>query len=85
MLGNAGPYRLVRYVAHCEDYTVAVVEENGVSMVGVTWNPTAEGKIGFPQTFGNQMSFILPEPLAGLVLDHERTMKAAIGEPPKKA
>ena len=80
-LGTAGRYEPLRYVAHCDEYTVAEVKDttNGWIGVGVTWNPSPELPHGFPTTFGNQMWFILPDPIAALVLDHERTIKAAIG------
>ena len=80
-LGNAAGYELIRYIAHCDEYTIALLTHpNGSECVGVTWNGT-KGRVGFPQSFGNQVWFILPEPIAGLVLVHERAIAQAVGLP----
>jgi hypothetical protein len=75
MLGDAGQYKVIRYVAHCDEFTIAIVEDKGKSqwageLVAATWNIGRSGK-PFPQSRGRQMWFILPEPIARLVLASE--------------
>jgi hypothetical protein len=79
-LGSAAGYDVKRYIAHCPEYTIAVLTSGEWEGVGATWNKRPNDP-AFPQQFGNQLWFILPEPIAGLVLVHEQAITRAIGKP----
>jgi hypothetical protein len=65
-LGSTSAFEVRRYLAETLEYAVAESTENGV--IGVTWNPSPERPNGFPHTYSHQQWFILPAPLAAMVL-----------------
>jgi hypothetical protein len=65
-LDSTAAFEVQTYLAETPEYAVA---QSTRGEVGVTWNPGAGGsKQGFPHTYGHQQWFILPGPLAQMVL-----------------
>ena len=64
-LGSTSAFNVDQYLIETPDYGVAVTVDN---VVGVTWNRSDERPQGFPSSYKHQQWFILPEPLANLVL-----------------
>ena len=54
-----------------EDYSIALLEYDGIECVGVRWNTTNEEKdnIGTPQSRGVHTWFILPKEVAKVYLE----------------
>lgn len=64
-LGSTNAFKVDSYLSETPDYAIAR-STNGD--IGVTWNRAADRPNGFPHSYSNQQWFILPAPLARLVL-----------------
>jgi hypothetical protein len=64
-LGSTAAFQVEIYLVETEDYAVA---RSSDGVVGVTWNRSEDRTNGFPNTFGHQQWFILPDPLTKMVL-----------------
>jgi hypothetical protein len=65
-LDSTSAFEVQAYLVETSEYAIATSIDGGV---GVTWNPGAGGSHqGFPHTYGHQQWFMLPSPLAKLVL-----------------
>lgn len=64
-LGSTSAFEVESYITETPDYAVAL-STSGV--VGVTWNRSEERPNGFPHTYSHPQWFMLPEPLARMVL-----------------
>ena len=65
-LGSTSQFKIINYLTEHADYAVALSSSNEV---GVTWNPdSVKRPNGNPQVFGHQQWFILPEPIAQMLL-----------------
>lgn len=64
-LGSTSAFHVESYLVETEDYVIAT---DGEGNVGVTWSRNEERPQGFPSSYKNQQWFILPPPLAGMVL-----------------
>ena len=87
MLGDTRTCKVVRYLAHTEAFTVALIRDpDGEERIGMTWNPDPKYRpSGFPNSRGKQQWFVLHPKLAGHFLDNEATISDLIGKPPKEA
>ena len=63
-LGSTSAFEIVSHFAETRDYAIA----QSTDSVGVTWNPSDGSPQGFPHTYNHQQWFILPDPLAQMVL-----------------
>ena len=86
MLGDTKQFKVARYLAHDTEH-VTIAESHpdlhGRTSIGVTWNPQTGRPRGYPNSRGYQQWFILPDEIAGLVVDNEKSLAKAIGKPPK--
>lgn len=65
-LGSTSAFEVQTYLAEFPEYAVA---RSATGAIGVTWNPDPiERPNGFPHTYSHQQWFILPAPLAQMVL-----------------
>lgn len=64
-LGSTSAFHVAAYLVETEEYVIA---SNGDGSVGVTWSRNEERPQGFPSSYKNQQWFILPPPLARMVL-----------------
>ena len=70
-LGSTDAFEVKQYLAETPDYAIAV---NFKDEVGVTWNRSDERIYGFPHSYKHQQWFILPNPLAGIVLSNAASL-----------
>lgn len=86
MLGDTRHFRVLRYLAHNDQFTVALLQDTmgGEPRIGMTWNPDASRPSGYPNSRGKQQWFVFPHKLTGFFEDNERTLRALIGDPPKE-
>lgn len=86
MLGDTRLFRVIRYLAHNEAFTIAVLQDTtgGEPRIGMTWNPDPSRPSGYPNSRGRQQWFVLHQKLTGHFEDNEGTIRALIGDPPKK-
>ena len=82
MLHDTTTHKVLRYVAHCQAFTIAELRRDKKPVLGLTWNPDEVHRSGYPNTRGKQQWFQLPDQLAALVLEHEPRLVSEIGEPP---
>lgn len=64
-LGSTTAFKVKHYLVENEDYAVA---ESKAGDIGITWNKSKDRPQGFPSTFKHQQWFILPKPVAKMVL-----------------
>ena len=64
-LDSTNWFEVQAYLAETADYAVA---QSTKGDIGVTWNKSDERPYGFPHSYKNQQWFVLPEPLAQMVL-----------------
>jgi hypothetical protein len=65
-LGSTSAFEVQTYLAESPEYAVA---QSTSGDIGVTWNPDpTERPNGFPHTYSHQQWFILPAPLAQMIL-----------------
>jgi hypothetical protein len=64
-LGSTSAFQVESYLMETEDYVIATSTEG---IVGVTWSRSEERPQGFPSSYKNQQWFMLPPPLARMVL-----------------
>jgi hypothetical protein len=64
-LGSTSAFQVQTYLAETPEYAVA---QSTDGIIGVTWNPNEDCPNGFPHSFNHQQWFMLPEPLAKMVL-----------------
>jgi hypothetical protein len=64
-LGSTSAFEVETYLAETPEYAVA---QSTDGVIGVTWNPNKECPNGFPHTHKHQQWFMLPDPLAQMVL-----------------
>jgi hypothetical protein len=64
-LGSTNAFQIQNYISETAAYAVAVDSDG---LVAATWNPSDTSPNGFPHTFSHQQWFILPEPIARMVL-----------------
>jgi hypothetical protein len=85
-LGSTSFFELESYITETSDFSVALSSDG---MVGATWNRGEGRPNGFPHSYNHQQWFILPEPIAHLVLasmklttdNHEEVERDGGGEP----
>ena len=82
MLHDTTTHKVLRYVADCPEFTIAELERDKKTVLGLTWNPYEVHRSGYPNTHGKQQWFQLPDQLRRLVLEHEPRLVAEIGKPP---
>ena len=85
MLGDTRLYKVVRYIAHQDSFTIALLDDgSGEHKIGMTWNPDPKYRpSGFPNSRGKQQWFVLHPKLTGHFEDNEATIRDLIGAPPK--
>jgi len=64
-LGSTSAFEVRVYITENPEFAVALSVDG---MVGVTWNRSEGRPSGFPHTYSHQQWFILPDPLARMVL-----------------
>ena len=64
-LGSTSAFDVEIYLLETTDYAIA---RSTSGAVGVTWNRSDARPNGFPHTYSHQQWFILPEPLARMVM-----------------
>ncbi len=65
-LGSTSAFEVRTYLAEAQEYAVAHSTDGSI---GATWNPDpTERPNGFPHSYSHQQWFILPAPLAKMVL-----------------
>jgi len=64
-LGSTSAFEVGSYITETTDYAIAL--STGGS-VGITWNRSDERPNGFPHTYSHQQWFILPDPVARMVM-----------------
>lgn len=64
-LGSTSAFKVDVYFTETPDYAIA---RSTSGEIGVTWNRAPDRPNGFPHSYSNQQWFILPQPLANLVL-----------------
>ena len=64
-LGSTSAFQVKSYITETTDYAIAL---SNVNAVGITWNRSDERPNGFPHTYSHQQWFILPDPVARMVL-----------------
>lgn len=65
-LGSTSAFEVQTYLEESPEYAVAQSTDGSI---GVTWNPDPEERPnGFPHSYSHQQWFILPTPLANIVL-----------------
>jgi hypothetical protein len=84
MLGDTRTCQVVRYLAHTEAFTIAIIKgSDGEERIGMTWNPDPKYRpSGFPNSRGKQQWFVVHPKLVGHFLDHERSISELLGKPP---
>jgi len=64
-LGSTSFFSVESYISEAKDFSIALSVDG---MVGVTWNRSEERPNGFPHSYSNQQWFVLPDPLARILL-----------------
>ena len=64
-LGSTAAFDVETYLVETNEYAVA---RSTGGAIGVTWNRSDERPQGFPSTYKHQQWFMLPEPIARMVL-----------------
>lgn len=65
-LGSTRTFKVKAYLVETPEYAIAVDIDGAV---GATWNPDpTERPNGFPHSYSHQQWFILPEPVARMLL-----------------
>lgn len=65
-LGSTSAFKIQSYLVETLEYSIAQ-STNGA--VGATWNPDPDERPnGFPHTYSHQQWFILPDPVARMLL-----------------
>jgi predicted NUDIX family NTP pyrophosphohydrolase len=65
-LGSTSAFEVRTYFAETAEYAVA---QSTSDAIGITWNPDpTERPNGFPHSYNHQQWFILPEPIATMLL-----------------
>jgi len=75
-LGSTAAFVVQEYLTEMQDYAVA---RSARGEIGVTWNDAAHPG-GYPKAFGNQQWFILPPPIAMIVLATAMTAEMLNGQ-----
>ncbi len=65
-LGSTSAFKVQSYLVETQEYAIA---RGANGAVGATWNPEPnERPNGFPHTYSHQQWFILPDPIARMLL-----------------
>lgn len=86
MLKETRSCQFLRYLAHTESFTIALLKDaDGKERIGMTWNKDEKYRpSGFPNSRGTQQWFVLHPELTDHFREHEDAIAELIGKPPKE-